>query len=179
MIFLTERITHISSSGPHTEASSSCYSRDLSVFSDEADDKLLSLQVPALFSVDVAMRNVLLDTVSRCSRRCTNSRQYHDYCCYVYCTGGQCKIDQGNSELVVESERHLHLLQYEILIYFLFSTELVLRPHFTFASTPYILPLLCSYLSETLYNRNYTIERRGDTRGSWNNQSFILPNFRD
>ena len=64
MIFLTETITHISSTGPHTEASSSCCSRDLSVFSDEADDKLFSLQVPALFSVDVAKRNVLLDTVS-------------------------------------------------------------------------------------------------------------------
>ena len=47
------RITHFSSTGPRTEASGSCCSRDFSVFSDEVGDKLCSLQVPALFSPDV------------------------------------------------------------------------------------------------------------------------------
>ena len=95
-----------------------------------------------------AQRNVLLDTASRCSKRCTNSAVVHAkyattllrllyWCRSVQNRTGQFGVGSRSGATLTSSTMRQ-------IGYLLFSTVLVLRPHFTFARTPYILPLGCS-----------------------------------
>ena len=141
-----------------------------------------SFQVPAFFSpMYTAKRRFFLDTVGRCSRRCTNSncaREFNWTTLLRLMYGWSVKIDLGNSELWLETGAPLatsamrrigHLLFNSLsLSCCFFHLRRVLRSE-TFSSR------VLFYGGKYIW---YTVERCGGVRGSWNNQSFILQHFR-